>query len=140
MALASRARISAAAPAARRTAAAAPRMGVRARFNVTMRTPEGDVRFECGPETLILDAAEEAGVELPFLCRSGTCMGCTGRRVEGCMVQTEQSVSGPHQEQGFALLCQSYPRSDLVIMSHQEHEFYLADQFSGCEAPKTSSR
>jgi hypothetical protein len=37
----------AAAPAARRAAAAAPRVGVRAHFRITLRTPEGqDTAFE----------------------------------------------------------------------------------------------
>ena len=29
----------------------------------------------CPADELILDAAEAAGVEMPFMCRSGTCMG-----------------------------------------------------------------
>ncbi|KAI8462918.1 MAG: 2Fe-2S ferredoxin-type domain-containing protein [Monoraphidium minutum] len=136
MALALRAAKASAAARATRPAPAAPRSAVRANFRVTLRAPEGqDTSFECGPDELILDAAEAAGVEMPFMCRSGTCIGCAGRRIEGELMQPDAEER--FQQKGFALLCQSYPRSDLVIMSHQEHAWYLADS----DAPaKTSSR
>lgn len=142
MAFAMTTKTAAVAPAARRATAAAPRAAVRANYRITMRAPEGtDLVFECGPDEKILEAAEAAGFSLPNMCRSGTCVGCAARRVEGELELAENDLLTPEQEaQGFALLCKSYPRSDLFILTHQEQEYYCASQFSSAPTTKTSSR
>jgi ferredoxin len=38
-------------------------------FKVTLKTPSGDQVIECADDTYILDAAEEAGIDLPYSCR-----------------------------------------------------------------------
>ncbi|GBF87313.1 hypothetical protein Rsub_00024 [Raphidocelis subcapitata] len=121
-----RAAAAAAAPLPRRAAAAvAPRARVVASYKVTVRSPEGqDVTFDCAPDQLILEAAEASGLELPFMCRTGTCCTCCGKRVQGEVDQPGQGLLSPeHEQQGYALLCSSYPRSDLVILSHAEEDF-----------------
>ena len=47
-------------------------------------------------------------------------------------------LSAPPPSTRARAVCQSYPRSDLVILSHQEQDYYCASQFEG--AAKTSSR
>lgn len=37
-------------------------------------------------------------------------------------------------------VCQSYPRSDLLIFSHAEQDYYNESQFAAAAAAKTSSR
>ncbi|KAI8472129.1 MAG: 2Fe-2S ferredoxin-type domain-containing protein [Monoraphidium minutum] len=123
--MSTRAARTAAAPAARRAAAAAPRTAVRARYTVTLQLPDGAQKsFECAPDQLILEAAEANGIELPFMCRTGTCCTCAGKRVEGELVEPDQGLLSPEFEQmGFALMCSSYPRSDLTIVTHAEEDF-----------------
>ena len=48
-------------------------------FTVTLETPEGAQKIECADDTYILDAAEEAGIDLPYSCRAGACSSCAVR-------------------------------------------------------------
>ncbi len=74
----------------------------------------------------ILSVAEEAGLELPSSCNAGVCTTCAGKITNGGSVDQSEGmgVSPDLQEQGFALLCVSYPRSDLKIETEQEDTVY----------------
>jgi len=73
----------------------------------------------------ILHCAENQGVDLPFSCRNGACTACAVRVVSGELYQSEAMGLSPDlQKQGYALLCVSYPRSDLVVETQDEDEVY----------------
>lgn len=73
----------------------------------------------------ILHSAENQGVELPFACRNGACTTCAVRVLSGDLVQPEAVGLSPHlRKQGYALLCVSYPRSDLEVETQDEDEVY----------------
>lgn len=91
-------------------------------FNITFRLPDGTEEIvTCREDQYILDAGEEAGVDLPYSCRAGACSACTGRIIDGDIDDEEQTFLDDDQiEKGFALLCCSYPKSDLIIETEQE--------------------
>lgn len=73
----------------------------------------------------ILQSAESQGVDLPFSCRNGACTACAVRVISGELHQPEAMGLSPHlRRQGYALLCVSYPRSDLEVETQDEDEVY----------------
>ncbi|MBW4470268.1 MAG: 2Fe-2S iron-sulfur cluster binding domain-containing protein [Stenomitos rutilans HA7619-LM2] len=73
----------------------------------------------------ILQTAEAQGVTLPFACRNGACTTCAVRVLSGDLCQPEAMGLSPKlQQRGYALLCVSYPRSDLEVETQDEDEVY----------------
>lgn len=89
-----------------------------------------DVTFEFDGDTTtvtveedeyILDAGHKAGLELPFSCRNGNCTSCVGELLAGDIDQSDGMALEEDQiEDGYALLCSSYPQSDCHIRAGEE--------------------
>ena len=73
----------------------------------------------------ILDAATDAGIDLPYSCSAGVCTTCAAQILSGEVEQSDgMGVSPELQAEGYALLCVAYPRSDIKLESNKEDIVY----------------
>ena len=96
---------------------------------MTLKTPDGDISFECPPDEYILDVAEELELEgaddLPYACRAGSCSACAGKVVSGTVDNSGCSFLNDEQKaDGWTLTCACKPTSDVVIETHKEDDMY----------------
>ncbi len=97
------------------------------RFTVRIcdRQNNREYEIQAADDRYILESAEEQGVHLPFLCRNGACTTCAVRVLSGDLYQPEAMGLSPQlQQQGYALLCVSYARTNLVVETQDEDEVY----------------
>ncbi|MFT6985155.1 MAG: 2Fe-2S type ferredoxin [Psychromonas sp.] len=67
-------------------------------------------------QQLLLDQAEQAGIDIPYSCRGGQCGSCKVKLIEGeVMTLNNQGLSEAEIEQGYILACSCIPLSDITI-------------------------
>jgi len=74
------------------------------------------VTIDVAEDEYILEEAEDAGLRLPYDCRSGTCTTCRQRCLEGEIDQDLAfAISDEELEQGYRLICIGSPLTDVVL-------------------------
>lgn len=67
----------------------------------------------------ILDAALEAGVDVPFACKGAVCCTCRAKVLEGKVkMDANFALTDKEVEQGYILTCQSHPLTDRVVVDY----------------------
>jgi ring-1,2-phenylacetyl-CoA epoxidase subunit PaaE len=67
----------------------------------------------------VLEAAERAGLDLPFSCRSGICATCRARITRGAAVMKHNIALEPWEtDAGFVLCCQARPTTAALEISY----------------------
>jgi ring-1,2-phenylacetyl-CoA epoxidase subunit PaaE len=104
-------------PANKDAAAPAPQE-VLAMISVTMDGRRRTFPMAPGDESVLV-AAERAGLELPFSCRSGICATCRTRIVQGAAVMAHNiALERWETDLGFLLCCQARPTTRTLELSY----------------------
>lgn len=96
-------------------------------YNIRIHDRQKGVTYDVRvpSDRYILQTAENQAADLPFACRNGACTACAVRVLSGEVYQPEAMGLSPDlRKQGYALLCVSYPRSDLEVETQDEDEVY----------------
>lgn len=76
-------------------------------------------RVVAQPGQTILEAATEAGVDLPFSCTMGGCGACKVKKTSGTVVAPEPNcLTDRERADGYVLTCCSYADDGLVLADH----------------------
>lgn len=89
-------------------------------FKVKVLPSEHEFQVAAGQS--VLDGAMEAGIVLPYSCRTGACSTCKGKVESGeyeAGSSPAQILSPEELAAGYTLFCQAKPTSDLVIEAHE---------------------
>jgi ring-1,2-phenylacetyl-CoA epoxidase subunit PaaE len=88
--------------------------------NITVLMDGRRRSFPMAPsDASVLDAAERAGLDLPFSCRSGICATCRARITAGSAVMAHNIALEPWEtEAGFVLCCQARPTTAALEISY----------------------
>ena len=85
-----------------------------AKHKVTFQ--KSGVTVEVAEDEYILEEAEDAGLRLPYDCRSGTCITCMQKCLEGEIDQDLAfAISDEDLEKGYRLICIGSPLSAVVL-------------------------
>lgn len=69
----------------------------------------------------VLDAAEDAGLDLPYSCRGGVCSTCRTRVLQGAVDMLENSSLDDWEvDNGYVLACQAVPNTSTLHISYDE--------------------
>jgi len=90
---------------------------------VRIRLESSGRTFDAAPNEPILDAAERAGLMLPYSCRDGICGTCKARLTSGSVEHgfyADSALTEEERAQGYFLMCCSSATTDLVVDAPSE--------------------
>jgi ring-1,2-phenylacetyl-CoA epoxidase subunit PaaE len=89
---------------------------------VTVRIDGRTSSFELSADgENILDAAMDAGLDVPFSCKGGVCATCKAKLVEGEVDMDLNHALRPDEvAAGFVLTCQAHPLSERVVVDYDQ--------------------
>ena len=105
--------------AAKATAKSASKASANAKVTVVLDGEE--THFEMGPKDYVLDAALDAGADVPYACKGAVCCTCRAKVLKGTaeMVKNYALVDDEVKD-GYVLTCQTHATSDELVISFDE--------------------
>lgn len=93
-------------------------------YKITLKTPIQTYKIDCPGDEYILDAANEAGIDLPYASRCGQDYASAGK-LEFGTVEMDDNILQPEMiQEGYILLDVARPTSDCIIETNKEDELY----------------
>ncbi len=69
----------------------------------------------------ILEAAEDAGADVPYSCKGGVCASCKAKVLKGeAKMDVNYTLTDKEVAEGYILTCQAHPNSEELIISFDE--------------------
>src|SRR5210317_236684 len=89
--------------------------------SVTVVLDGEETHFEMGPKDYVLDAALDAGADVPYACKGAVCCTCRAKVLKGTaeMVMNYALVDDEVKD-GYVLTCQTHATSDELVISFDE--------------------
>jgi ring-1,2-phenylacetyl-CoA epoxidase subunit PaaE len=89
---------------------------------VTVILDGDETHFDMAGNTrTILDAALDAGADVPFACKGAVCCTCRAKVLEGSAeMEMNYALMDDEVADGYILTCQSFPTSERVVVSYDE--------------------
>ena len=90
--------------------------------NVLVSIDGDDFEFQLSSNgQSILDAAMDAGADVPFSCKGAVCCTCKAKVMEGKAIMDKNfSLSDDEVAQGYILTCQSHPITENIVVDYDE--------------------
>lgn len=92
-----------------------------ANAKVTVVLDGEETHFEMGPKDYVIDAALDAGADVPYACKGAVCCTCRAKVLKGTaeMVMNYALVDDEVKD-GYVLTCQTHATSDELVISFDE--------------------
>lgn len=93
---------------------------VKSQITVVMDGDEFSFEMEPSGDT-ILDAADKAGLDVPYSCKGGVCCTCLARVKQGeVSMDLNYSLTDKEVASGLVLTCQAHPKTDNVLVDFDD--------------------
>ncbi len=86
-----------------------------AKAHVTVSFVNSHRTVSASPDRTLLETAEDHGVPLPSICRSGVCLSCRTRLKSGTADCRSDMLDPRDRADGYVLPCVTWPTSDCVL-------------------------
>ena len=103
------------------TGASAKKAKAQAAIALTVQLDGKSYDMGIGSNDLVLDAALNHGLDLPYSCKGGVCCTCRAKVMEGQVEMAKNfTLSEEEIAQGFVLSCQARAKTSRVVISFDE--------------------
>jgi len=86
---------------------------------VTVVLDGEETHFTQSAKEFVLDAALDAGADVPYACKGAVCCTCRAKVLEGTVeMAMNYSLTDDEVADGYVLTCQAMPRSERVVVSY----------------------
>ena len=88
---------------------------------ITVMVDDEETSFVMNQTDVILDAALENDLDVPYSCQGGICSSCIARIVEGkAEMRKNQILTDDEIEEGLILTCQAHPLTPTIKVDYDD--------------------